>query len=158
MLLCCVIYAKCPVCWVSKTSPYAQCRYAECHYAECHYVECLGAINNNSTIMNSMTNFIKLSRLRFKLLWPGKSNWRGRLSTADLLVLTSLDYLIFYNENTIYLFTRQAALMRRSFVLSLPPSVSIPRSDNHFRPSLTFAGKTGASPTHTLHRMDTCQD
>jgi hypothetical protein len=37
---------------------YAECHYAKCHYAECHYVECLGAVNNNSTIMNSMTNFI----------------------------------------------------------------------------------------------------
>jgi hypothetical protein len=49
---------------------------------------------------------------------------RGRLRTVDLLVLTSLDQLIFI-EN-IFLFTKQATWMRRSTVLSLPPSVSIP--------------------------------
>ncbi len=32
---------------------------------------------------------------------PGKSYWRGRLSTVDLLVLTSLDQLLFIMKNII---------------------------------------------------------
>jgi hypothetical protein len=36
---------------------------------------------------------------------------RGRISTVDLLVLTSLDQLIFYIENIIYIVTKQAMLM-----------------------------------------------
>ncbi len=51
-------------------------------------------------------------------LSPGKPYWWGRLSTFDLLVRTSsyLDYLLI--ENVIYLFIKQANLMRRSTVLS----------------------------------------
>ncbi len=52
---------------------------------------------------------------------PRNPYFRGGLSTVDLLVLTSLDHLAFYIENIIYLFIKQAALMRRSTVLSLPP-------------------------------------
>jgi hypothetical protein len=44
----------------------------------------------------------------------------GRLSTVDLLVLTSLDKLVF--ELKIFsFFTKQATLMRRSTVPGLPP-------------------------------------
>jgi len=42
---------------------------------------------------------------------------KGNLSTVDLLVLTSLDRLIFSLK---ILFTKQATLVRRSTVLSLP--------------------------------------
>jgi hypothetical protein len=40
-------------------------------------------------------------------------------STNDRLVLTSLDQLIFYIEDIIYLFTKRETLTRRSTVLSL---------------------------------------
>ncbi len=43
---------------------------------------------------------------------PWKPNWRERLSTVDLIDPTSLDQL---------LFAKEAALMRRSTVLSLRP-------------------------------------
>jgi hypothetical protein len=46
----------------------------------------------------------------------GKSYWRGRLSTIDPHLLTSLDQLLFMLKILIYLFTKQPALMRRSTV------------------------------------------
>jgi hypothetical protein len=50
----------------------------------------------------------------------------GRLSTVYLLVLTSLDQLLFLIKILFAYVTKQAALMRRSTVLSLSPSVSVP--------------------------------
>jgi hypothetical protein len=44
---------------------------------------------------------------------------RGRLSMVDLLVLTSLDQLLFTWKILSTSFTKQAALMRRSTVPSL---------------------------------------
>jgi hypothetical protein len=41
----------------------------------------------------------------------------GRLSTVDLLELTSLDHLLLIMDNIV---TKQANLMRRSTVLSFP--------------------------------------
>jgi hypothetical protein len=57
------------------------------------------------------------------------------ISTVDLFVLTSLGHLL-YKLNILFSFyTKQATLMRRSSVLSLPP-VSIPwlghRDISHF--------------------------
>jgi hypothetical protein len=40
---------------------------------------------------------------------------------VDLLVLAVLDLLLLYFKNFIYLFTKQATLVRRLNVLSLPP-------------------------------------
>ncbi len=51
---------------------------------------------------------------------PRKSCWTGRLSTVDLLVLTSLDKLLFQLKILLTFFTKQATSMRRSVVLSLP--------------------------------------
>jgi len=51
---------------------------------------------------------------------------RGRLSTVDLIVLTSLDQLVFLIGNIIFFFTKQATLMRRPSVLSLPPQLVFP--------------------------------
>ncbi len=48
----------------------------------------------------------------------------GRISTVDLLVLTSSDQLLFVLK--LYFFTKQPILMRRSTVLSLFPSVRVP--------------------------------
>jgi hypothetical protein len=56
----------------------------------------------------------------------GKSYWRGRLSTVDLLVLTSLDHLLFKSKMLFTFFTKQANLMRRSTVSSLPPQLVFP--------------------------------
>ncbi len=79
-----------------------------------------------------LTNFISFTFLTlFHVIsqsvpyqWPvpGKSYWGGRLSTVDLLVLTSLDQLIFIYKISFSFFIKQATLMRRSTVLILPPS------------------------------------
>jgi len=45
---------------------------------------------------------------------------RGRFSTVDLLVLTSLDQLLLIMKILSTYFTKQVILMRRSIVLSLP--------------------------------------
>jgi hypothetical protein len=50
----------------------------------------------------------------------------GRLNTVDLLVLTSLDQLIFILKILFTCFTQQATLMRRSTVLSLPLQLVFP--------------------------------
>ena len=59
-------------------------------------------------------------------LLAGKSNGRGRLSTHDLLVLASLDKFIFILKIFFNFLQKQATLMRRSTVLSLSPTISIP--------------------------------
>jgi hypothetical protein len=50
----------------------------------------------------------------------------GRLSTADILILTSLEQLLLTFQTLFTLFTKQATLMRRSTVLSLPLQVVFP--------------------------------
>jgi hypothetical protein len=57
---------------------------------------------------------------------PGKSHRREKLSTVDLLVLTGLDELLLILKILFTSFTEQATLMRRSTVLSLSLSVSLP--------------------------------
>ncbi len=51
---------------------------------------------------------------------PGKSCWSGRLRMVDLLVLTSLDQLLFKLKILSTLRTKPVTLIRRSTVLSLP--------------------------------------
>jgi hypothetical protein len=54
-------------------------------------------------------------------------NLRGRLSTVDLLLLTSLDKLAAFDiANIIYFFTKQVTLMRRSTIISLPLQLVFP--------------------------------
>jgi len=53
---------------------------------------------------------------------PGKPYKRGRLSTVDLLVITSSDQLLFYIESIIY----PCYKVRRSTVLSLPLQLVLP--------------------------------
>jgi len=48
----------------------------------------------------------------------GNPNWRGRISTVNLLVLTSLDLVLWILNDMFLSFTRPAILMRRSIVLS----------------------------------------
>jgi len=57
---------------------------------------------------------------------PGKSYRGGRFSTVDLLVLTSFEQLIFIVKILFSFFTKQATLMKRSTVLSLPPQLVFP--------------------------------
>jgi hypothetical protein len=59
-------------------------------------------------------------------VWSGKSNWRGRFSTVDLLVLTSLDQSLFILKILFTFFTKQATLIRRSTVPSLSPQLVFP--------------------------------
>ncbi len=64
----------------------------------------------------------------------GNPYWSGRLSTVDLLVLTSLDQLILLLKILfIFFFTKQATLMRRSTVLSLPFQLVFPARDHSFK-------------------------
>jgi hypothetical protein len=104
---------------------YAECCYSECRYAECHdaKVICRGqhwvqqkiSVKIPSFVLHwkhplVSLNFWRVLNDRFcciftvlkivfltdcKPLHPRKSYWRGRLSTVDLLVLTSLDKLLF---------------------------------------------------------------
>ncbi len=61
------------------------------------------------------------------ILWAGKSYWRGRrVSTVDLLVLTSLDKLLVKLKILFTFLTKDATLMRRSTVLILPPQLVFP--------------------------------
>ncbi len=62
-------------------------------------------------------------------LRTGKSYIGGRLSTIDLLVLTSLDQLGFILKILFSFLTKQATLMRSLSVLSLPPQLVFPASD-----------------------------
>jgi hypothetical protein len=68
------------------------------------------------------------------LVFPGVNGCHGkareahlqeRLSTVDLLVLTSLDHLLLKLKIS-YLFAKQANLMRRYTVLSLPLQLVFP--------------------------------
>jgi hypothetical protein len=53
----------------------------------------------------------------------GNPNWRGRLTTVVLLVLTSLDQLLLLLKILFIFFTKQSNLMRRSTVLVLLPQI-----------------------------------
>ncbi len=57
---------------------------------------------------------------------PGMSYWKGRLSTVDLLVSTCLNQLLFTLKILFSLFKKQANLIWRSIVLSLPPQLVFP--------------------------------
>jgi hypothetical protein len=59
-------------------------------------------------------------------LIAGKCYWRGRLSTVDLLVLTSLDQLSFISKILTNFFTKQATLIRKPVVLSLSRQLVFP--------------------------------
>jgi hypothetical protein len=51
---------------------------------------------------------------------PGNPHWKGRLSTVDLLLPTSVVQLLLKQQTLFTCFIKQATLMRRSTVLSLP--------------------------------------
>ncbi len=58
-------------------------------------------------------------------VYTGKSYKRGRLSTFDLLLLTSFDQLHFMLK-ILLTFLQSKLFMRRSSVLSLPPQLEFP--------------------------------
>jgi hypothetical protein len=60
----------------------------------------------------------------------GKPYLRGRLSTLDLLVLTSSYQVNFMLRILFKFFIKQATLLRRSTVLSLPPQLVFPGLSN----------------------------
>ncbi len=60
---------------------------------------------------------------------PGNHYWRGILCIVDPLVVLSLDKLLLILQELIPFLQNQATLMRRSTVLNLPPSVSVPRTN-----------------------------
>ncbi len=57
---------------------------------------------------------------------------KGRLSTVDLLVLTSLDQVIFIMKILFNFVTKQTTLMRRSTVLSVPTQLVFPGEGDSF--------------------------
>jgi hypothetical protein len=57
---------------------------------------------------------------------PRKSDCEGRLCAVDLLVQTFLDKLLFILKILFTFASKQATLMRKSTVLSLPPQLVFP--------------------------------
>jgi len=91
----------------------------------------------------------------------GKSYWRGRLSTVDLLVLTSLDQLLFILKILLNSFTKQAILMRRSTVLSLTLSISWMETDEWRAGCQTVVhkqteGRRGSWAVERTNRLKDC--
>jgi hypothetical protein len=90
-------------------------------------------------------------------LLPGKSYWRGRLGTVDLLVLTSIDKFLFILKKICYHIYKTSYLYEEVNCTKPSPSVSISccyrcyicfflhnnlpclAEELHFRPSLNFA-------------------
>jgi hypothetical protein len=68
----------------------------------------------------------KLANLAAAVSYGRESLLKGRLSAVELLVLTSLDQLLFILKILFTFFTKQATLMRRSTVLSLPLQLVFP--------------------------------
>jgi len=60
------------------------------------------------------------------LAGPGNTHWRGMFSTVDLLVLTSLDQLLWILKIYIYSFYKTSYLYKEVKCTEPSPSVSIP--------------------------------
>jgi hypothetical protein len=74
---------------------------------------------------------------------PGSPYCRGRLGTVDLLVLTSLDLLIYILTGLFAFVAKQRSLIRRSTVLSLSLQLVFPGQTlqiilSHWQEKLTF--------------------
>jgi hypothetical protein len=54
------------------------------------------------------------------MMRAGNPNWRGRVSTIDLLAPTSSVKLLLALKVFIFFFTKQVILMRKLTILSLP--------------------------------------
>jgi hypothetical protein len=74
----------------------------------------------------------KHSSFSFLRVWPGKTNWRERLSTFDLLVPSSLGQLLL-KLKTLFTFLQKRANTYEEVNCTEPsPSVSVPWSGWHF--------------------------
>jgi hypothetical protein len=72
-----------------------------------------------------------------RLISPANPNRRGRVSTVDLLVLTSSDQLLLILKMYFSFFTKQPILIRRSTVLNLPDQIGVPAPSNLLTLGLT---------------------
>ncbi len=62
--------------------------------------------------------------------WSGNPYRRGKISTVDLHLLTSLVQLIFKMKKLFTFLIKQATLLRRSTVLSRPLQLEFPGNGN----------------------------
>ncbi len=58
---------------------------------------------------------------------------KGRISTVDLLVLTSLNKLLLIMKILFMRFTKKTTLIRRSTVLGLPLQLAFPGAPDNFQ-------------------------
>jgi hypothetical protein len=74
--------------------------------------------------------FLQLHFKKFQIfcrfISPGNPYWKGKLSTVDLLALTSLNQFILILKILLTFVSKQATLMKRSTVLSHPVQVVFP--------------------------------
>jgi hypothetical protein len=68
---------------------------------------------------------------------PGNPYWRGRLSTVDLLGLTSQDQLLLMQQTLHTFLTKQAILKRKATLLSLPLQLVFSALANDTKPKDT---------------------
>jgi ABC-type nickel/cobalt efflux system permease component RcnA len=94
-----------------------------------------------------------------KIFQTGNPYLRGRTSTIDLLVPTSLEQLLFALKILFASFTRHAILMRRSVVQSLPVQLVFPDISMNlviaiamWRIWLTFNGAMTFNRRHSAER------
>jgi hypothetical protein len=114
-----------------------------CHYAECRilFIVMLNIVMLSVVILSVVAHkptqcFINPIH-KVMLEWSREVLRGGEALTVDLLVLTSLDQLIFILKILFSFLTKQATLMRRSTVPSLPPQLEFPgKGLQLFQPSL----------------------
>jgi hypothetical protein len=85
-----------------------------------------GCLDAKFSLFKMKPEGLKMVNQKENYAFSGKPYWRGRLSTVDLLELTSLDHLVFILKRLFSLYTKQVTLMRRLTVLSLPPLLIFP--------------------------------
>ncbi len=102
-----------------------------------------------SKIWNSLKSWKTLFCI-LKLL-PGNTYWSGRLSTVDLLVPDSLDWLLFYWKCDL-LFYKQPISVRRLIVLSFP-SLVFPASNNDCIQKKVFFFKSNHSKCFVMKNV-----
>jgi hypothetical protein len=114
-----VIYAECHLCWVPfmLSAIYAACHLCWVSFnAECHLC-CVCDTKHkwhSAGLSHSCLAFMWGRTLRREVFW------RGRLGTVYLLLTTGLDLLLFILKILFTIFKKQATLIMRSTLLSLP--------------------------------------
>ncbi len=92
-----------------------------CFTTNVHF--CYLKLNTCADVVNKWilvtSHVVRMARKQLNVL-SGNPYWRGRLNTVDLLVLTSLDQLIFIWKILFIFSTKLATLVRRLTALSLP--------------------------------------